>query len=435
MDASSPAATARNWSVGARELATLGLVFVTLDLLFLPMFHLGGIPWKPSFLLVLLYLPQVAKTRDHRRLLAIAAAMIVLFLLGTLTFWLYQGFQLERETTLTYLAIWVLVPCGFAFGFGRFRAGSTFLIPLIVVYMAINVYLWLFFDSATWLTRFYGLGTRVEEGLFAYRNMGIMFNPNVSAMGIILLTVFLLIGYERGVLGLQSKRGMVIALIAACITLLTFASRGSLVLFALMTAFFLRRRIFSPNLVRIGVPVFIALVVIANLSTQIPVVAERANQVLSLPNDFRHTFDLSEEANQANNLMRPFFKAQIAIERFMYSPVWGTGMEVVRQHEPFHDVNFHDDALVILVAQGLLGFIAYAALLRRSYLISIYALVPFFNGWVNSFVTLPSHLLFFSIMLGYHYGVRYHASAYLRKKGAMMYELGIDPKASVETSS
>lgn len=387
---------------------TFLLILVTLDLLFLPMFHVGSIPWKPSYFLVLLYIPQIARTRYHRRFLIPSITLLVLFVFGTLTFWVYNGVQIDRATTVTYFTTWIMICAGFAFGFSRHRARLDFLMFLIVAYMLINVYLWFSFNSApAWLINFYNLKARIEEGLFQYRNMGIMFNPNVTAMGTILMVVFLLIGRQQRLLKLRGTIVMALAFAAAWITLLTLQSRGSIIVLAFMTIHFFHKKLFSLSFLKLCIVVLCLLLVLAIMYGHNETVKARIDRMPVLLHDFDNFFKFSlDESVRVNSILRPFQRAESAVGRFFYSPVWGTGLEI-SDRPPFNESQYHNDAFVVLAAQGFIGLIAYFALLKRSWKVGIYALAPFINGWVNSFITATSHFIFFSIMLGYFYGVRY----------------------------
>ena len=387
---------------GERRSALL-LCLMGLDLLCLPMFHLGPVPWKPSYLLLLFYLPRMRLTAYHRAYARPALLLAFLMWPALLTFWFYNDIQFTRERTLTFSFGFLLGTAGFALGFARKNRHLDFITYLNVFYTAINAYLWLNFDTVPDLIRFYGLEERLEEGLMAYRNMGVLFNPNVSAMSSLLLIVFYVIAYERGALARRSMAWVVANFVCVWATVLSFGSRGTLVALALLTVYFFQKFVFSRNFLKLGVLLIIALVLSKSLYDYDPLFAKRADIALASVEGFKHVLDIDSQP-ATETVVRPVRKLGLALERLAYSPLWGTGMETNAENHPFEDAAFHNDALSLLAGEGILGFVAYLGLIGVAYRISPVTFLLFLKGMVHSFVILVSHFLFFSIMMGYFYG-------------------------------
>jgi hypothetical protein len=379
------------------------LTLVSLDLLFLPMFHFGEIPFKPSYFLMLLYLPSIWRTSAHRNYTTPLLLLAILVWIGLFTFWWYFEFQFTRTTSLTYSIGFVLSASGFAFGYAYYKKSLDFVIFLCFSYAILNVYLWLYYDSSPRLIQFYYLESWVENGVFEARNMGIMFNPNVSAMGAMLLIIFFAIGYEKGLLTYNSLSWIVSAFGATWIVILTFMSRGSLIMLALLTVYFFVKHILGRRLLKFAVIIFCFLGCMMVYATYNQGFSRILDAIYTwVPNSSPGFLDI-DRTPSSNSILRPVQKIEVALNRFLYSPVWGTSAEMNNQY-PFNDSAYHNDLLVILAGQGFLGLLAYVVLCKRAYKISALTLLLFLNGLVNSFVFLVSHFMFFSIMLGYFYG-------------------------------
>jgi hypothetical protein len=394
------------------------LALISLDLLVLPMFHIGSIPFKAAYLVPLWYFPRILQTRFHRKYNIPLLLLALLVWVGLLTFWFYFQFQFNRQLALTYSVGLALCAGGFSFGFTRFRARLDFLLALNLFYTAINIYLWIFFEEAEGLVQFFNLSEPIKLGVMLGRNTGIMYNSNVSAMGTILMMVVWAVALEKGRLGYQSLFWIALMLGMSWLAIFSFLSRGSIIMLGLLTGYFLLRNISFTRVIKIGMLVIMLFVGLYGLYESNETFAQRFDRTIhSLPMLLQMMVDFDNQP-RVNTILRPVRDIEVALGRFIYSPLWGSSLERIEGEEPvFASSGYHSDFFSILVCQGGIGILAYLFLLNRAYRVCWILLLPYLNGLVNSFVLLPSHYLFFSIMLGYFYGNMYYsASCYATKR-------------------
>ena len=181
---------------------TLLLVLFTVDMMFLPMFHIGPVPVKPSYVLLALYVGQALSIRPAARLVLSCWALALVTVIGGLFLLAIEEGAGIAETARDSF-IWVLAPLAFAVGW-RHRARLDFLFVLIPAYVALNVIVTYGRTRFPWLIDFYGLEPWVAAGLFDLRSPGIHFNSNLSALAGNLMFLALVVGQRAGLVRTRS---------------------------------------------------------------------------------------------------------------------------------------------------------------------------------------------------------------------------------------
>jgi hypothetical protein len=388
---------------------TLLLGLFAADMLLLPMFHIGPVPFKLGYLLILWRGPAVLPRPIFVPLWVLCGGIAMMGWIGSVYLWSIED-SAEFGQTIRNTAIFLLVPLAFAFGW-RTRARSfRFLLWLPLVYFAVNVALTYWYAQLPWLIWFYGLEDRVSSGLFDIRSPGIHYNPNLSALAANLLMLALAAADRAGLLG-QTRASWRVAAFASVIgTHLLMGSRGEMLsAFAIggcwlfyrtggLQIYQLRRAVLTAIIVVpiVAVTLVFALDALAERNPLVSFVRTQFTSTLTiLPSDFT-----DPNARTNSILLRPFFEGERAFDRISRSPIWGTGFDTAAVY-PYDNVHFHNDWALLFVAGGLLGFVLFGLLVAFTGSFAGVYLIPFLvTAPSNSFILAPQHLLFYFALLG-----------------------------------
>jgi hypothetical protein len=391
----------------ARSLRTVVLALFTLDMLFLPMFHVRGLPFKPFYVVVAAYVVAVMSSRPIRAMVGWCWGLATICWIGAFYLFILEDGARVSETARNSL-VWFLTPLAFAFGWQHRRARINFLMVFIALYFLLNLVLT--YTRVPALISFYGLEDRITTGVFDYRSPGIHYNPNLSALAINLMLLATVLAERHGVIRV---RVTVRWLVFSCVigTHMLLGSRGefaaALLLGAVWTYYVTgaHRRQRLLRFLLVGGTA--AVIFLAVFRISIDYLATRSHAFSYARNQFTAKTTLAafeqfadEQARANSVLLRPFLAVERGYDRFLKSPVWGTGFDSGLRY-PFESTYFHNDWMVILVAGGVIGFLFFIGVLTQLSTLGLAVLLPFFiTAPFNTFILAPQHMMFYFAMAG-----------------------------------
>ncbi|OGI11769.1 MAG: hypothetical protein A2Y40_01155 [Candidatus Margulisbacteria bacterium GWF2_35_9] len=397
----------------------LGL-FVVVDQLLLPMFHLGTFPFKISyFILVLGLLPALnhqgqslvdrQHTQDFIRFSLLIFGIILCALLGEIWLALNHPVLSYSETIRSVLIYFLIV---LAFGLGQRSANFNLKWLVWIFYISVLLNL-LFIVFKSLLPSFiidlyyppmvtHGLDKfgvySVEEFLELNRPRGLFGNPNTSILQLQIITLFIYLSARHKLLLVSSHLVAWGIILLPLLVALLLAARGGFILSAVLAIANYRILMGRFNLSKFkALFPFIIIIVIAYfaLSEYLNIEAIKSNyeRVTAL-------FRLGGSSiNIASDTFRPLIGFQPAFDRFLFSPLFGSGFSLSNMY-PFDSGTqyYHNDIFRLIVTSGLIGFCLMIRIIRKyCYSLGFVTLTPFIvPGLTNTFLlTIPTMIFFF----------------------------------------
>jgi hypothetical protein len=359
------------------------------------MMHLGGMPFKLSFLYILVWF--LINRPSAKLILPLGGLIIALWLGKIFSFWRHDLIQFKETLFLTVNYGVILV--GYAFGLRSRLRDMNWLFGVIVVFVSINLLIMLFWQSSTFLISFYSLEVRLEQGLFAFRNPGIFSNPNVSALASNLLMLFWVLARQKGLITLKGILYDVIALLLGLIAIISFGSKSGfsayLIILVTYITLFLRfnafRTIFS-------VIISITLLIVINKSivkSDIGSYATGIDTFFSLDEKIQSEFGKDHSVDGSR-----MFKLKHGLKTWQYAPIFGLGADRSGTKLIRH-IQYHNDWTEVLVSSGIVGIIMLIIIVYQISKVSLLLLVPFiFPGITNSFFFTAQIAMSYFIFVG-----------------------------------
>jgi hypothetical protein len=405
--------------------ALIGLILVV-DQLLVPMFHIGPFPYKISYLLLGLWLGDWVLGGVHPSQRRAAAD----FLRAAIAISIIVGCALVGEVILAFrsppssygeavrsVLIYVLATLSFGLGLSARRFQLKWLIVVLFVSIGLNLaFVFLRTGLPAWLINFYysqrDVNTVAISGVSDVAGMldltrprGLFSNPNVSALMVNIVALFIHLAWRKRLLGLPGALvGMAVVVLPVVLTAV-LASRGEF-LVASVLAFLNLRLMFGAQSIfkRIRVALvagIIGLVAVAGSSTlrsgESPL--QNLERILQLRNIFDVSSGATEEDQATGGLARPLIGLVGAWDRFSTSPLVGTGFSVGQAYPfDFETQYFHNDWFRLLVTSGPIGVAAMLWLIRRfCWPLGWPAIIPFvLPGLVNTFqLNIPAFMFYF----------------------------------------
>jgi hypothetical protein len=356
----------------------LPLIFI--DIFAIPMVHLGAIPFKFSFLYLLVWF--LVKRPSVKLVLPLVGLIVALWLGKIFSFWRYELFHFEETIFMTVNYGVILV--GYAFGLRSRLKDVNWLFGLIVVFISINLLIMLFWQSSTFLINFYNLQVRLEEGLFAYRNPGIFSNPNVSALASNLLILFWVLARQRGLITLKGFVYDAIVLLLGLIAAISFGSKSGFSAYAIILFSYLVISFrFSARRTILSIIVLLGLLIVINKSFMKSNIGSYTSGITTLVTfDDKIQREIFADHSRAGSRI---FKIKHGFKMWLKAPLWGLGGDRTGSSSLQH-IQYHNDWTEVLVSSGLAGFIMLILLVYQTSKQSLLFIVPFiFPGLTNSF--------------------------------------------------
>lgn len=396
--------------------SVLALIVVA-DQMLLPMFHVGGMPFKPSYLLLgLALLPRLLESEQEpwqrKRLTRdwqVAAAMSVIVFAGlTGEAWLSanQPGAVHGEAFRSSL-IYILAILAFFLGQRASRFQFQWLVYVFFLAAALNFAFIIFqYRLPGWLTEFYyPPGVFGDMTVFEFlRPRGLFGNPNVSAHMISILALFIHLALRHRLLVISSTAVGVGIILFPLLLSAALASRGEF-LVAILLGYLNYRVLFGRISRRPGRRK--RLVVAAAVGLMVGVAAMQIAKRSEWSGQFARVVaavvDAETRATPEGGISRPLMTFQYARDRFVMSPVFGTGYGATERY-PFDygTMYFHNDAFRLLVTSGIIGLIAMLWFVWRfawplGWPIMIPLVLP---GMVNTFMLNVPAFLCYLLLIG-----------------------------------
>jgi O-antigen ligase len=417
---------------------TLGVALI-FDQTLLPMFHLGSIPFKLSyFILVFWFVMKLGSPAVHatsyklqRDFMIFSVAWAVIFASGLMgEVWLeITESNIDRMEKYRISIFYLLTVFAFGLGLKCEKINLKWLVK-IFYYNAIINFIFIAFPLKLpfWITGFYYSDLEVQQFSSSYdfindvigllglsRPLGIFGNPNISAQVVNLMALLICLALRCNLLVVSRIKGLGIIIIPVILSML-FASRGEFIV-ACVLAILNYRFIFKKDInnsqkffLRKNIIVFI-IIIISSIGLYLSLSKNehvKSNfERISLLSDLFLTSDkvkdnleLYEGVIGTSRYL--IFLKEGALDRFLLSPLVGTGFGHSLTY-PFAQSTryFHNDWARLLVTSGVLGLLAMCYLLYRFALpVGWPVFIPWIlPGTVNSFMLIfPSFLIYWFIL-------------------------------------
>lgn len=406
--------------------SSMGLVFVV-DQMLLPMFHIGKLPYKISyFILVLWAFNQVTfskirtlelpKNKNFRQFAIAISGIIFCALLGEL--WLSFNNQiLSYINTIRSILIYMLVILAFGLGQSASSINLKWLIWILFCAIILNFVFIItgpsmpsvianFYYPEKAVTRLEDFGVaNVQDLLAMTRPRGLFGNPNVSMLQINIIVVFIYLAIRNGFLDKPSSLSATGIILLPVILAITLASRSEIIV-SLILAFANYRIMFrhkSEN-IRNKIVFLCSLVLIF-------IVLSGLLSNINENNIFKDGMDrillllklLDKASSYDDTIARPFGQFEWAFDRFAFSPLFGSGFSSSDSYPFIENTQFfHNDWLYLMVTSGFIGLLIMLLVLVWLCLpLGLISLIPFvLPGMTNTFMLSIPSFIFYFFMIG-----------------------------------
>lgn len=377
------------------------VLVVFVDQMLLPMFHLGSVPVKPSYAILvgLLLLPTKFRT-DQARLFfrALALPLIglaVATLLGALFLAAVKGLPTSDETFRSIL-VYVMCLGGAKLGLLAYEFPTKQVLKILYLVLGLVAILVFFAESFPSIAKLWWgseelIAERIKQNKLRPTPFGdgSPIRINILFLGVTLMHVF----------NIYRVKWKWILIVSVLVTNIVLGSRNQLVAFGLIAAVLIfddlklakraSRGVFSLLILSLLLPIGLSLL------SQIEVFEKTIERVSMLTEIFE-----TQGTRQTSNILRPLLMWDLFIQRFTFSPFIGSGFGTLPK-APFDYLHYHNDWLVVTATSGLLGLSFFLMLVVRLWKrVGWIAVLPFFlPGLTNSFIwAIPSMLVFFILM-------------------------------------
>lgn len=390
-------------------------LIVLADQMLLPMFHVAGLPFKLSYLLLgLALLPRMLEdqepgdrsrvTRDWQ----VAAAIGVVVFAGLAgEVWL-SATQLgvAHGEALRSTVIYGLAVLAFLLGQRASRFRFQWLIYVFFIAIGLNVaFVVLQHRLPEWLTGFYyPPGVFDELTVFEFlRPRGLFGNPNASAHMISILVLFIHLALRHRLLVVSSTAVGVAIILLPFLLATALASRGEFIV-TIVLGYLNYRVLFGADSERRARALRLAIACVLGLllgvaGTQIAKRSEWAGQLRRI---VETVADAETRASPEGGIARPLMTFEYARDRFVMSPAFGTGFgHADRYPFDFETVYYHNDWFRLLVTSGIIGVVAMLWLLWRfAWPLGWPSMIPLvLPGLVNTFMlNIPAFICYFLLI-------------------------------------
>ena len=400
--------------------STMGLIFAV-DQLLLPMFHIGPLPFKLSYVLIAFWLVDVllmgrlpgteVRRRELGGILAAFLVIIACGLAGEVRMSLAVAAESHTELIRESL-IFVLIALSFGLGQRAKEFRLEWLVTILFVSVGANLLVSLFAAEIPGLLNFYyseqaarDLGVESVASIGAFqRPRGIFGNPNISMLQINVIFLFIAVGMKHDLIARPTGVKAIALIVAPVLMAVMLSSRSEFVVSIVLAVYLLgllrtgRGAVAVVVVFGLGWMLLTALDDIAALIEQREVVLAGVRRIL-LPPSSLLDFDTLD---RAQSILRPFILFETALERFLFSPVFGSGYATSTDFpfitEPRY---YHNDWFRWIVSTGLIGTAVFGWVIARYCVpVGLIVLILFFvPGLTNSFILAIPSVMFYFFMI------------------------------------
>ena len=131
--------------ISSSVIARVAVPIIVADFALLPMFHIGGVPWKPGYVILGIASLFYLRTFPRSHLLAVRPFFIlaIILMIGTAL----GSFVFEFKTlvgpstaTLRMMVVYALIPMAILVGVGDRRDDDRWILWIIIAFFTINVF-------------------------------------------------------------------------------------------------------------------------------------------------------------------------------------------------------------------------------------------------------------------------------------------------------
>lgn len=380
---------------------------IVLDLVFLPMLHLYGFPFKISYLAIgfifvdaALYHPNIMRGLN-RDVLVLFWVLAVITCVGSAVFLLFYG-GISFANSVRNIIVFLMAPMAFIAGSRDPSLKHNYIIFLIFGYAVFTLAFSIYYQQLGWLISFYGLQEQIATGVYSVRSQGLFYNANISALFMTILYIYFIGGVRHGFI--RAGVPTIVAVIVAVFgTIVVLGSRNQFIAATLLTLFLVLPMLASSRHRATAIAVTISFGLLVIFSSQLGKIAE--NYLEYNPTEsLKHTFSsIADTSRPTNSFLRPVRYLNPALNRWSASPLVGTGFDA-GGGSLFTEPSYHNDWLSVLAASGFLGVLIMVIIAYRLTRLDLILLIPFLlPGMTNSFIFAPSNLLLFMLLAGMIY--------------------------------
>jgi O-antigen ligase len=397
----------------------VSLLFIV-DLLLFPMFHIGALSLKISFILLTFWALQnlLLKKRINKNFLNVLTAFtIIIFcgLIGDFYIELFIPNMIHVETAWSIL-IYVLI----ILSFGYSNSVNTFNFKwLYYIFFSSIILNFIFIFGSNYMpaiANFYysdaeKLGVSdVDQFVNMLRPVGIFGNPNTSMLQVNIIYLFIVVCIRKNILKINNSYFIYLLTFSPVLLSFVLGSRSEMIVSIILGTFifvnYYKKYVILyllKSLIFILLIFYFAITIIeksTNLSS--------TDTIEYAIKRFTGTFDtfLDKNADESQGIDRPLLLLQTVKSRFVYSPLFGTGYNHEKSETffPFDDSPryYHNDWFRLLITGGLISvliilMLIYNIVKKIDFLLVIPFILP---GLTNTFIlTIPS-VMFYSFMIG-----------------------------------
>jgi hypothetical protein len=395
---------------------SLSLLLIV-DQLLLPMFSVGPVSFKVSYLILGFWLvhwllrpkPVADESKDIKRVFGTFAVILSCMLLGEL--WLVSSYAVPSYSDAVRNFLTFMF-AAMAFGLGRSSSHFRFEWLLYVFFIAIALnFAFIIFrnDLPSWLIGFYyperaisdAIGFQSVQDIIALaRPRGLFGNPNASMLMVNVIVLAICLAIRNQVLVIRSLLSAACLITLPVLLAAALASRGEFLVSCVFgyLNFHALRGAYGRSLKTI-----LILLIISIVASGI-ILSDRFSENFSSNVDRILKIGQLLESNEdtASTISRPLIQLKAFTDRFGKSPLIGAGVSrVEEQHLSEGTQYFHNDWFYIASVSGVVGVVSMIWLIL--FLVKCLGwpiLIPFIlPGMVNTFVlNVPAFIAYFGMM-------------------------------------
>ena len=396
------------------------VLIIIADLFLLPMFQIGGIPWKVSFILIgLVFIDSLNnnirsnsskhQNDDFALFGKCIGIIIVIGLIGEIILTINHNVISHKEAVRSILS-YTLIILGFRVG----QCSTPLRIYTLVWIFTVTVTLTLIFSIygsqlPSWLVEIYFQERHViafdryrdiEEMLDLNRSPGLFGNPNTSALMINIIVLFIHVANRNRLISIKSNFIVIMLIVTPIFISIVLGSRNQCT-FSLIVGVLNMKYLRLKSIDLVSVFASTCVVVIAIIFLQTKTDFRILNQFERVTNFERllsvDTHDMSE------SVLRPLLLLDVSYKRFVVSPLWGSGYgSSYDQPYEFETKHYHNDWFRMLVTSGIIGTLCLIYAIKRLALpLGWPVVMPFIlPGMTNTFILNPQAFIFYWLMVG-----------------------------------
>ena len=381
------------------------IAFIIADFVFLPMFHVYGVPYKFGYLILLGFFVTSPPQRGLAFQLSITLGILALVtVVALIANWDSRGTS-EVGDLFTIIATYLMAATAFVFGSRSGESALHYIPHVMLIYFTLNIVVIMFWGNllGTAFGDLYGyMPDYLGTGSKLVRAGGLHQNPNISARFMSVLFLGLFIGVRYGVIRLQSPM-TILALIVGLGLPFIVSSRSEMAVSFVITAALLWMTVKREGGGKQLLAILVAALILATATIRfaVPDISETAtsrieNTISTLRND---------PFNRTNGLARPVqvWTSEELWSDLSKSPIVGGAGD---------QVWYHNEWATILAMSGAVGMGLFLLVVLGVVRVHVIFLTPLFiSAMTNSFIFSPQHFTLYMMLVGVAWRLKMHDSA------------------------